>query len=104
MVLKRIGALSCAKVCGILYVFVGLIIGLIFTVIGLFISATGGASEFSGLMGLLFGVGSIIFFPIFYGLLGFIGGLIMAAIYNVVAGMVGGVELDLIPSAPKPEV
>lgn len=104
MVLKRIGAFSCAKVAGILYFFVGLIIGLIISAISLFISAVGQSSEFSGVLGLLFGVGAIIFFPIFYAVLGFIGGLIMSAFYNLVAGMVGGIELDLVPSAPKPEV
>ncbi|MDD4050435.1 MAG: hypothetical protein PHR28_00870 [candidate division Zixibacteria bacterium] len=103
MILKSIRPFSCAKVLGIVYLFVGLIIGLIISAISLLVSAAGGSPEFSGVMGLLFGVGSIIFFPILYAILGFIGGLIISAVYNLVAGMVGGIELDLIPSPPKPE-
>jgi hypothetical protein len=43
----------------------------------------------------LFGVGSIIFLPIFYGILGFIGGLITAWTYNLVARFAGGLEIEL---------
>lgn len=102
MILRRIGPFSCAKVSAILYLIVGLIVGAIFSIISLLASSMGGESEFSGMMGMLFGVGSIIFFPIFYGILGFVGGLIGAALYNLVAGMVGGFELDLEPSPQKP--
>jgi hypothetical protein len=43
----------------------------------------------------LFGVGFIIFLPIFYGILGFIGGLITAWTYNLVARFAGGLEIEL---------
>ena len=46
-------------------------------------------------MGALFGVGAVIFMPLFYGALGFITGIITAALYNLVAGWIGGVELQL---------
>ncbi len=97
MILKRIGALSCAKVSAILYGFIGLIIGFFVSLFSLFISAVGSTfSESSGSwFGAFIGVGSIIFFPIFYAALGFIGGLIMAGLYNLVARMVGVIELDL---------
>ena len=55
--------------------------------------STGQAEE--AWLGLLFGVGSIIFMPLFYGLFGFIRTLLMAWLYNVVASRVGGLELDL---------
>ncbi|NMC44118.1 MAG: hypothetical protein GYA46_09390 [candidate division Zixibacteria bacterium] len=102
MVLRRIGPFSCAKVSAVLYLIIGLIVGAIFSLISLMVSSIGGDSEISGMMGMLFGVGSIIFFPIIYAIAGFIGGLIMAALYNLVAGMVGGIELDLEPSPQKP--
>jgi hypothetical protein len=103
MILKSIRPFSCAKVLSIVYLFVGLIIGLIFSGIGLIVSIAGRSSELSGVPGLLLGVGAIIFFPIFYAVLGFIGGLIISAFYNLVAGMVGGIEMDLDPSPPKPQ-
>lgn len=102
MVLRRIGPFSCAKVSAVLYLIIGLIVGAIFSLISLLVSSVGGESEISGMMGMLFGVGSIIFFPIIYAIAGFIGGLIGAALYNLVAGMVGGFELDLEPSPQKP--
>jgi len=106
MILKRIGALSCAKVTAVLYGVIGLIIGFFVSLFSLLISAVGSTfSESSGSwFGALFGIGSIIFFPIFYAALGFIGGLIMAGLYNLVARMVGGIELDLEqqPTIPRP--
>jgi len=44
---------------------------------------------------MMFGVGAIVFLPIFYGVIGAVGGAICAALYNVFAGMIGGVELNL---------
>ena len=55
--------------------------------------STGQAEE--AWLGLLFGVGSIIFMPLFYGLFGFICTLVMAWLYNVVASRIGGLELEL---------
>lgn len=48
-------------------------------------------------MGLLFGVGSVIFLPIFYGVLGFVFGLLTALLYNLVARFVGGIEVEVEP-------
>jgi hypothetical protein len=43
----------------------------------------------------LFGVGSVVFLPIFYGILGFVFGLIGALFYNGIARLIGGVEIEL---------
>ncbi len=96
MTVKRIGVLSLAKLMGILYAGLGLIIGGIFTLFTLLGSAIGMASgEQEAIFGVLFGVGAIIVMPIFYGVIGLIGGLIMSALYNLAAGLVGGVELEV---------
>ena len=68
MQIRRIGALSLAKVLAVIYAVFGLIFGLIFSLIAL---------------------------PIFYGLIGFIGGLITAWLYNAAARIIGGIELEL---------
>ena len=94
MVLKRVGAMSLAKISGVLYAAIGLIIGAVvslFAMLGMAANLGGSANP----MGMLFGVGAIICLPIFYGLIGFIGALIGAGLYNVLAGVVGGVRLDL---------
>jgi hypothetical protein len=97
MVLKRVGILSCGKVCGLLYAAIGLIIGVfvsMFSMLGAFASlaSRGGGSA---VVGLMFGAGAIIILPIFYGFLGFIGGIICSALYNGVAHIAGGLEVEL---------
>jgi len=96
MILKRIGALSVAKICAIIYAVIGLIIGFFVSAIALMGTMIGSAFGESGspFIGLFFGIGSIIFFPILYGVLGFLGGLISAAIYNLAAKAIGGVEME----------
>jgi hypothetical protein len=89
-VLKKIGVLSLAKIIGVVYAVLGLIIGALmslFSVIGAAVTQSG--------VGVLFGVGAIIILPIFYGLAGFIGGAIVAFIYNLASDVVGGIEIEL---------
>jgi hypothetical protein len=93
MVVRRVGPLSLAKVTGLLYALLGLIIGACISLFSFVGSSMG--PKGSGAMGAMFGVAAIIIFPIFYGILGFIMSLISAALYNLVAGWVGGVELDM---------
>ena len=94
MVVKRVGALSLAKVSGALYALMGLIIGGIVSLISIAGGAFGGATK-DAFGGMMVGAAAVIIFPIFYGILGFIGSLIAAALYNVIAGMVGGVEIEV---------
>ena len=94
LTIKRIGVLSVAKMLGAIYACIGLIGGAFFSCFAL-IGATAAFAEAGseGLIGLLFGVGAIVIFPIMYGVIGFIGGLIVGFIYNVVAGWMGGIEI-----------
>ena len=96
MILKRIGVLSLAKICAIVYAVLGLIIGFFVSAIALMGTMIGSAFNESAVpfIGLFFGIGSIIIFPILYGVLGFLGGLISAAIYNLVARGIGGLEME----------
>ena len=85
---KRIGVLSLAKIFGLLYALMGLILGALFAVLSLF---GFNADE----TGLFFGTASIIIFPILYGIMGFVGGLITAFFYNLVASKIGGLEVEI---------
>lgn len=93
MQLRRIGALSAARVTGVLYFLLG-------AIAALFLLLASGLGGFAG-AGANRGnfnppdTAIIILIPVFYGVGGFIGGLIMAALYNVVAGLTGGLEFDL---------
>ncbi len=93
MVLKRIEPLSLAKVAGILYAFIGIIAGLFMWMFSGLMSNFGGGD--ADMFATMFGVGSVIIFPILYGIMGFILGFISAALYNVVADRIGGIEVDL---------
>ena len=97
MVITRVGPLSVAKIAGVLYAILGLIIGACLSLIGLAGMAGGLANDSPGgaMFGALFGVGAIIALPIFYGAMGFIGSLIMAALFNLGARLAGGVEIDV---------
>jgi hypothetical protein len=93
MIVRRVGPLSVAKVAGVLYALMGLILG---ACISLF-SVVGSAfmPKDAGMGSMIFGAAAVVALPVFYGILGFIMTLIMAALYNLVAGWVGGVELDV---------
>ena len=94
MVIKRIGPLSCAKLTGALYAIVGLVLGVLFSLIAMvggFASDIPGAAGFGGAIG----VGAVVVFPLLYGFIGFVATLIGAWLYNLAAGMVGGIEVDL---------
>jgi hypothetical protein len=73
----------------------GLVIGLgiaLFSMVGAGLAPDGDAPAW---LGPVFGVGAIIFLPIFYGVMGLIGGALSAVFYNVFASLVGGVTVDV---------
>jgi hypothetical protein len=94
MIIKRIGPLSFAKLGAVLHAVMGLVIGGIFSLVGL---AGGFASDMTGAAGVgaVLGVAAIVVFPIFYGLMGFVITLCAAWLYNFAADFVGGVEIDI---------
>jgi len=98
--LRSIAVVSCARVLAILYGILGLLIGALFSLFFLIGAAVAPAAAFPGaanrgLISLIFGVGSIVFFPICYAVIGAVGGLIMAGLYNVIASHVGGIEIEI---------
>ena len=94
MIVKHVAPVSVAKVAGVLYAFLGLLVGVFFTLAALAGAFASNRPDSTG-FGMVFGVGAIVIFPILYAVIGFIFSLIGAALYNVIAGLVGGVELDV---------
>lgn len=82
--IRRFGVGQTAKVVGVLYAFLGLL------VIPIFLVAATLSPKETG-----FGTGFALALPILYGVMGFIFTAIGCAIYNLVAGWVGGVEVEL---------
>ncbi|KFN49640.1 hypothetical protein [Arenimonas composti] len=100
MVIKRIGVISCAKVMGVLYAGIGLLIGLLyalFALVGGGAMMASGASEaaFGGGVMMGIGVAMVVIAPIVYGLMGFLAGLLTAWLYNLAAGFAGGIEIEV---------
>jgi hypothetical protein len=100
MVIRRVNPMSCAKVMGVIYAAIGLLIGLGFSLLGFLIGSNAGSlghdTPFGGAaLGAMFGVGAIVAMPILYGIMGVIGGALGALIYNVAAGAIGGIEIDV---------
>jgi len=96
MQVKRIGPFSAFKVGGALYGLMGLIFGAfmsLFSIVGAGIAGVTGDGE--AVIGALFGIGAIVFLPIFYGVLGGVMAAISAFFYNLVASWFGGIEVDL---------
>jgi hypothetical protein len=96
--IRRIRPLSLGKIQGSVYVFIGLVIGAVFSVlsvVGMGIAASQSHGDFPAFIPMFFGVGAVIILPLMYGIMGFIAGVVIAAIYNFVARVVGGVEIEL---------
>jgi len=95
--LRSVGPASCAKIFAVMYGLFGILMGAFFSLIFMFGALAGPnfAPERRGVVGLILGAGSIVFFPILYAVIGAIGGLIGSALYNVVAKYVGGIEIEL---------
>jgi hypothetical protein len=85
--------MSCARISGVMYVLIGLVIGAVVSLI----SVLGGlaAAGRDNVPFAMFGAAAIVVLPIFYGVIGFVASYIGAVLYNWMAKLVGGVELDL---------
>jgi hypothetical protein len=94
---KRFEALSVMKIAAIGYAVLGLLEGVIFSIVFSIapFAATLGAPKLPRFFGLMFGGLSIIFLPIFFAVAGAIGGGLSAAIYNVAARYIGGIQVEV---------
>jgi hypothetical protein len=98
MVIRRVGVGSVAKIAGVLYAIMGLIMGCFFALFAMAGAGLGAAASDEAMplwFAPMFGAGAIIIFPIFYGVLGAIFAAIGAALYNLIAGMIGGLQIEV---------
>jgi hypothetical protein len=94
MTVKHVGVMSVAKIYGCLSAAMGLIFGVIVAIAST-LGAGFAGDEAPAFLGPLFGVGAVVFLPVFYGLMGLCMGALGAALYNGIAGFVGGVSIDV---------
>jgi hypothetical protein len=43
----------------------------------------------------IFGIGTVIVFPVIYGIMGFISGVLIGLFYNFISGYTGGMEMEV---------
>lgn len=99
--IRKISAMSLAKLLGLVYLIIGLVMGALGTVFA-FAGLQNPIPITAGIFLPAFGKASIIFVPVFLALYGFILGLVSAVLYNLVAKRTGGLEVELdFPAASK---
>jgi hypothetical protein len=104
LVVKSVGPMSVAKIMGLLYGCMGLLVVPFFLVAGIIGSAAGQRNfPFAGAVGIVLAILA----PVLYGLMGFVMGAIGALLYNAFAKWAGGFELEIetrpdTPTAPYP--
>lgn len=86
---KKFGVFQTAKVVGIIYALVSLVIILPFFMIGSMLS-----QEFFPEMA-EFGGAILIVLPLVYGLVGFLFTALGCVVYNLIAGFTGGIEIEM---------
>ena len=102
MTIRRVEPLSCAKIGGLVYAAIGLLIGALCSCFALLSLAFSGVQRelaqnaLSPLIGAMIGAGAIIVLPIIYGVIGFVTALIGAWLYNLIASKVGGIQIDVV--------
>jgi hypothetical protein len=96
LIVKHIGVWSAARIYAIISAGIGLFIGLCIALLSLIGGAAAAAnSDMPSWVMPIFGVGSIVVFPILYGVMGLIGGAIGAALFNFGARLGGGLQIDV---------
>lgn len=88
--IKKIGVESAGKIFGLLYAVIGLIVGIIMSLISLVTVPSEGVGGVSAILGM----SAIIIIPLIYGIIGFAGGAMVAFLYNLIADRIGGIEVE----------
>ena len=93
--ITKIHVFQYAKLSAIFGVIMGLLVGLIYAIALVAISALSGEgySVVAAIPNL--GVIGIISMPIFYAAIGFISGIIFGLFYNLIVNYFGGIEIDI---------
>lgn len=94
MVVKRVGVASCGKIVGAIYGGLGLLVGLVFSLLAVFGVPLFGPED-PGWAPLVLGVGAVVVLPLFYAVMGFVIGIVAAWIFNLASGWTGGLQLEV---------
>lgn len=90
-----VNPISIAKVSGCIGALMGLILGILFTLLAALGAGVNKDPAAPGWVMVIFGIGAIVFLPICYGILAFIQGLIGGWLYNLISGWAGPIEIEV---------
>lgn len=103
VIVKKIGALSLAKLQAIIMAVFGLFLGILYALMGPTIiqASLAGGQAIPEVGKFIFGPWAILILPVIYGIMGFIVGLVFAGVYNLVARIFGGLKIELVEGSAK---
>lgn len=90
--LRSIGVLSCAKIFALVHAVLGILVGFLLLLLGIFGAALAPRPQKLGMVGIIV---AAVLMPVIYGVLGFVMGALWAFIYNLAAQSIGGLDLQL---------
>jgi len=91
-VVKSVGVLSVAKIVGMLYACMGLLVMPVVLLVAFVGTLAGGQrNPIAGVVGIVLAL----FLPVFYGVLGFVMSAIGCLLYNLFAHWMGGFEVEV---------
>jgi hypothetical protein len=94
--IQKFEPLSVMRMAAICYALLGLLEGILLTMMFSFMPlAAPDAERFPRFLSPLFGIFSVVIFPILFAVFGAIGGGLGAVVYNVAARYVGGIEVEV---------
>ena len=95
--IQSIGVVSCAKVLGVVYAALGLLL-VPFFLVAMLVGAFAGkspADHLADAIAIIVGLVLMVLVPVLYGAMGFAMGALGAWIYNIAAKKLGGIEIEL---------
>ena len=91
--IKRVDSYSFAKMMSLYNISIGLIFGVIMTIV--FLVGLFSLPQYGPSYGVMFALMSLIVFPLIYGIISFIFGLLTVWIYNYISKRFGGIKIEI---------
>jgi hypothetical protein len=96
--IARFEPLSVMKIAGICYGMLGLLLGVVFSLVftlSTLLGVPGADPKMPRFIGFLFGGFAVVIFPILYGAIGALMAGLGAVVYNVTAKWIGGIRVEV---------
>ncbi len=95
MIIRKVGLRSLANVVSSIYVVIGLIAGLVISIVALAVDVPAGSLD--AMERAVFSPFAIFWLPIVFGIKGYIVGALAGWVFNRIAPLAGGLEIEVEP-------